>query len=100
MRYKINGIVTIKAPLLGENDVLIDSPEFEITQGRQENSAAFIGVMYYYKQGTVDRQIFVEYPKPFPELTATQMAAVTSLISEAWGWLLAQPGHVGATQVI
>ena len=48
-RYKKIGIVEIPSGLMGVDAMLIDSPEFEIVQGRQKDNTAFIGVTYYYK---------------------------------------------------
>ena len=98
-RYKISGIVTISAPLFGSDDFVMDSPEFEITQGRQADYTAFIGVTYYVMQGSVERKYFVEYPKPFAELNDAEMTAVTNLITNAHMNVLSIPDHVGATPV-
>ena len=98
-RYKINGIVTIPSPLMGVNDLIIDSPQFEITQGRQANNTAYIGVTYYYKQGELDRTVFVEYPDLFTNLTESAMAAIIELITQANINVLDMPQHSGAVAI-
>lgn len=98
-RYKKNGIVEISSGLMGENAMLIDSPEFEVTQGRQVNGIAYIGTTYYYKQGNLERSVFVEYPIPFVELNETEMNAILALITSANVNILAMVQHIGATEV-
>ena len=98
-RYKKTGIVEIPSGLMGVDAMLIDSPEFEISQGRQANNTAFIGVTYYYKQGELDRTAFVEYPIPFANLNESEMNAITALITSANVNILAMVQHIGATEV-
>ena len=98
-RYKINGIVQIPAGLLGADIVEIDSPEFEVTQGRQADSTAFIGVTYYYNQGSVQQQAFVEYPIPFADLNPTEAQAITDLITQANIHVEGLPQHAGAVLI-
>jgi hypothetical protein len=98
-RYKINGIVKIPAPIMGPNDLIIDSPEFEISQGRQCNNTAYIGVKYYYMQGIVKKDCFVEYPIPFEDLNETEMNDIIKLITSANINILAMPRHKGAIKI-
>ena len=98
-RYKITGLVTIPSPLMGVDDFIIDSPEFEITQGRQADNTAYIGVTYYYKQGEIDRTVFVEYPELFTELNKPAIAAIIELITQANINILDMPQHIGATTI-
>ena len=95
-RYTIKGLVTISAPLMGAKDFVMDSPEFEIAQGRQANNTAYIGVKYFYVQGAVNREVFVEYPIPFKTLNEDEMNAIAALITSANVNVLAMPQHIAA----
>ena len=98
-RYKIKGLVTIPSGLISVDVMLIDSPEFEISQGRQSDNTAFIGVMYYYKQGEIDRTAFVEYSIPFSDLSETEMNAIIALITSANINIISMPQHNGAVEI-
>lgn len=98
-QYKITGTVTIHSPLMGVDDFVIDSPEFEITQGRQADNTAYIGVTYYYKQGELDRTAFVEYPDLFSNLNESAMAVIIELITQANINVLGMPQHSGAVAI-
>ena len=95
-RYKKTGIVEIPSGLMGVDAMLIDSPEFEISQGRQANNTAFIGVTYYYKQGSINKSIFVEYPIPFAGLNEVEMNAIIDLITSANVNIMSMVQHSGA----
>ena len=95
-RYKKLGIVEIPSGLMGVDAMLIDSPEFEISQGRQKDNTAFIGVTYYYKQGELDRTAFVEYPIPFAELNEVEINAIIDLITSANVNIMSMVQHSGA----
>ena len=98
-RYKINGLVNIPTPLMGSEDFVMDSPEFEITQGRQSNNTAYIGVTYYYNQGELDRTVFVEYPDLFSNLNESAMDAIIELITQADINVLGMPQHSGSVAI-
>ena len=98
-RYKKIGIVEIPSGLMGADAMLIDSPEFEISQGRQADSVAYIGVTYYYKQGEIGRTAFVEYPIPFADLNEVEMNAIIDLITSANINIMSMYQHIGATPI-
>jgi len=98
-RFKKTGIVEIPEGLAGVGSVQIDGPEFEVVQGRQANGTAYIGVMYYYKQGAVDQQMFVEYPEPFANLSSAELQVITDLITKGNDKVLAMPQHAGAAPI-
>jgi hypothetical protein len=98
-RYKKEGLVIITAPLFGAKDLVLDSPEFEVVQGRQVDGVAHIGVKYHYKQGIVDHMLYVEYPTAFGDLSEEEQAVIASLITKANEKVLAMEQHEGAVAV-
>jgi len=98
-RYKKEGLVTIPSPVAGASDIIIDSPEFEIVQGRQVNSIAYIGIRYYYMQGSVSHEMMVEYSVPFSEFSQEEQDVMSNLIESAEDRALLMSQHIGATEV-
>ncbi len=98
-RYKIDGLVTIPAPLMGSEDLVMDSPEFEVMQCRMVNNIVYTGITYYVMQGSIENPIFVEYPKAMEDLTQDESDVVQALITQGTISALAMPEHEGSYEI-